>query len=82
MSHLFDNLPEKLNLVYGILAGSLFSQFRSEDSIISLEAQDILQNPVDRKIIDDAVQELKKDPVKGKKNLILSNNKEITITVE
>ncbi len=82
MSHLFENLPEKLNLVYTLLAGTLFSQFRSDDAIISREAQGVLQNPVDKERIDKAVQEMKKDSSITKKKLTLSNNKEIIISID
>ncbi|MEO9512486.1 MAG: hypothetical protein ABJN84_09570 [Flavobacteriaceae bacterium] len=82
MSHYFENLPEKISLVYGLLASTLFSQFRSEDSIISREAQGVLQNPEDKEQIDKAVQEMKKDSSITRKKLTLSNNKEIIISID
>lgn len=82
MWYYFENFPEKLNLVYSVLMGTLFSQFSGEDSIINPEAQRILQNPEDRKTINDAVQKLKNDPEKRKKKLTLSNNKEVIISLD
>ncbi|WP_306012445.1 MULTISPECIES: hypothetical protein [unclassified Allomuricauda] len=79
--HYFEKFPEKLSLAYSLLAGTLFSQFKREDPIISYEAQGVLQNPADKLLIDDTVQELKKDSSIKKKKIKLSNDKEIVITI-
>lgn len=82
MIHYFDNLPKKISMVYSVLAGTFFSQFTSKDTIINPEAHLILQNRDDRKIIDDAVQELKNDPSIRNKKLTLSNKEELVISVD
>ncbi|WP_282051386.1 hypothetical protein [Maribacter aquivivus] len=82
MIHYFDNLPEKINIVYSVLAGAIFSQFGTNDSIINPEAYTTLKNPVDREMINAAVQELKNDPSLRNKKLTLSNQEELIISVD
>ncbi|MBO0343165.1 hypothetical protein [Flagellimonas profundi] len=79
--HFFENLPEKLNLAYSLLAGTLFSQFIREDTVISHEAKGVLKNPADKILIDDTVQELKKDSSMKKKKITLSDDTEVVINI-
>lgn len=83
MKHKIEDLPEKITIVLNILAGTFFSQFKSKDTIMSYEAHRTLQNPSDRKLIDEAVQKMKNsNDLKKEEKLTLSNNRQVTLSID
>lgn len=81
LSFIKRNLVRNVSSLVDILSESLVGQFENEDSVITREAQIILDNPIDKSQVDQAVQELKSDKSIKSKRIILSNKEEVILSV-
>lgn len=81
LSFIKRNLVRNVSSLVDTLSESLMGQFENEDSVITREAQIILDNPVDKSQVDQAVQELKSDKKIKSKRIILSNKEEVILSV-
>lgn len=77
----FNDFPEKINFTMMALSDSLFSQFE-ENPIISPEVHNILRNSNDKKIIEEAVKEMKEDSTNNKVKVTLSSKESIVLSVD
>ena len=86
MSHIINfssrNFSRNISSLVEVISESLIGQFQNSDAVITPDAKIALDNPIDRMKIDAAVQELKKDKSIKSKTVILSNKKEVVLSVE
>ncbi len=76
------NFSKNLDNFFGVFSDSLVSQFLKDDSLINPEAHVVLRNPVDREIVDNAVQEMKNNKEITSKTITLSSNKTVTLSID
>lgn len=76
------NFSRNVGSIVGVISDSLLSPFIKDEAIISQEASIVLKNPLDREIVDSAVQEMKNNRQITSKTITLSNNRKITLSID
>lgn len=75
-------LSESITNLTQILFGGVLLLFKTETSITSEEAEEIFKNPVDKQKIDKEVNAMLKNNSTEGQDIILSDNRKITIYVK
>lgn len=70
-----------LGLNFAFISNIFYNTFKSEDPLMSEEANDILKNDDDRKKIEEAIKKMKKDRTIPFEEIELSNSKKLKISI-
>lgn len=75
------HLIDFLQLNFGFIGKVFYDTFKAESSLMSQEAKEILSNEEDRKKFEEAIENMKKDTTVRSKEIKLSNNRKIKISI-
>ncbi|WP_407484025.1 hypothetical protein [Elizabethkingia meningoseptica] len=75
------HLIDFLGLNFGFIGKVFYDTFKADSSLMSQEAKEILSNEEDRKKFEEAIENLKKDTTVRSKEIKLSNNRKIKISI-
>ncbi len=76
----FKNLYNRIEKTLEVIVSGVTSEFKSEDSLISEEVLELINNPSDKKELDNAVEYLQNHKDIREKEVELSDRK-ITISI-
>ncbi|WBV51439.1 hypothetical protein [Chryseobacterium gambrini] len=81
MKRFIINYINNLELTVSVVGDVLAKTFRNDNGLISDEGREILDNDIDRKSVEEAVDYLKKHSEVQNKEVELSDNRKILISI-